>query len=101
MSANPTQPAGNDLPPYVLIMASAGSGKTYTLTLRFVRILRNALLAGSESAAEKILATTFTRAAAGEIVDRVLTTLADAVHTAVTPAEVAEVAKARKELGLP
>ena len=28
-------------------------------------------------------------------------TLADAVHTAVTPAEVAEVAKARKELGLP
>jgi mono/diheme cytochrome c family protein len=28
-------------------------------------------------------------------------TLAEAVHTAVTPAEVAEVAKARKELGLP
>ena len=55
-----------------LIRASAGSGKTYQLTARLLRIL----LMGAPP--ESILATTFTRKAAGEILERVLMTLAEA-----------------------
>ena len=55
-----------------LIRASAGSGKTYALTTRYLRLLR----AGASP--ETILATTFTRKAAGEILERVLKRLADA-----------------------
>lgn len=55
-----------------LVRASAGTGKTYRLTARLMRIL----LQGA--APETILATTFTRKAAGEILDRVLLTLAEA-----------------------
>ncbi len=55
-----------------LVRASAGTGKTYRLTARLLRIL----LQGA--APESILATTFTRKAAGEILDRVLLTLARA-----------------------
>ena len=55
-----------------LIRASAGSGKTYQLTARLLRIL----LMGAPP--ESILATTFTRKAAGEIMERVLTDLASA-----------------------
>ena len=55
-----------------LVRASAGTGKTYRLTARLMRIL----LQGA--APETILATTFTRKAAGEILDRVLLSLAQA-----------------------
>ncbi|MEX0744193.1 MAG: UvrD-helicase domain-containing protein [Phycisphaeraceae bacterium] len=55
-----------------LIRASAGAGKTYQLTLRYLRLLA----AGAEP--ESILATTFTRKAAGEILARVLGRLAEA-----------------------
>ena len=55
-----------------LVRASAGSGKTYQLTARLLRIL----LQGASP--ETILATTFTRKAAGEILSRVLVTLAKA-----------------------
>lgn len=55
-----------------LVRASAGTGKTYRLTARYLRIL----LQGS--APESMLATTFTRKAAGEILERVLLTLARA-----------------------
>ncbi|MDA8745899.1 UvrD-helicase domain-containing protein [Rubripirellula amarantea] len=55
-----------------LVRASAGSGKTYQLTARLLRIL----LQGA--APETILATTFTRKAAGEILSRVLISLAKA-----------------------
>ncbi|MGI9473419.1 MAG: UvrD-helicase domain-containing protein [Rubripirellula sp.] len=55
-----------------LVRASAGTGKTYRLTARLMRIL----LQGAPP--ESILATTFTRKAAGEILDRVLLTLAQA-----------------------
>jgi len=55
-----------------LVRASAGSGKTYRLVLRFVGLLA----AGVEP--RRILATTFTRKAAGEILARVLARLADA-----------------------
>ena len=55
-----------------LIRASAGTGKTYQLTSRYLRLI----LLGA--APETILATTFTRKAAGEILDRIVTWLANA-----------------------
>jgi ATP-dependent helicase/nuclease subunit A len=58
---------------HVAIRASAGSGKTYRLTTRYL-----GLLLRGESPSH-ILATTFTRKAAGEILGRVLTRLAGAV----------------------
>ncbi len=54
----------------LLIRASAGTGKTYQLSNRYL-----SLLAGGVPP-ERILATTFTRAAAGEIFDRVVLRLA-------------------------
>ncbi len=56
----------------LLIRASAGTGKTYQLTGRLLRIL----LGGA--APDSVIATTFTRKAAGEILTRVLTLLAKA-----------------------
>ncbi len=55
-----------------LVRASAGSGKTYTLTIEYIA----RLLLGEDPSA--ILATTFTKAAAGEIRGRVLGRLAEA-----------------------
>ena len=56
----------------VLIRASAGTGKTFALSSRYIRLL----LLGAP--AESILATTFTRKAAGEILERVLLRLSEA-----------------------
>ena len=56
--------------PPTVIRASAGTGKTYQLSNRFIALL----VAGAEP--DEILATTFTRKAAGEIFDRVLLRLA-------------------------
>jgi ATP-dependent helicase/nuclease subunit A len=58
---------------HVSIRASAGSGKTYQLTNRYLRLIA----AGAPPA--NILATTFTRLAAGQIRDRILLRLAEAV----------------------
>jgi len=58
--------------PHVVIRASAGTGKTYQLAVRFIGLLA----AGARP--DEILATTFTRKAAGEILDRVLYWLATA-----------------------
>ncbi|MGH7136460.1 MAG: UvrD-helicase domain-containing protein, partial [Pirellulales bacterium] len=55
-----------------LIRASAGTGKTFRLSNRYLG------LAASGAAPDEILATTFTRKAAGEILERVLTRLAQA-----------------------
>lgn len=55
-----------------IVMASAGSGKTYALTTRML-----ALLAAGEPP-RSLLAATFTRKAAGEILGRVLERLAEA-----------------------
>ena len=55
-----------------LVRASAGTGKTYKLTGRLMRILFQG------APVETVLATTFTRKAAGEILDRVLSSLARA-----------------------
>ena len=65
--------------PLAVIRASAGSGKTYQLAVSFIRILLQAELDGQPQDPAAILATTFTRAAAGEILDRVLRLLAEAV----------------------
>ncbi|MBO6513678.1 MAG: UvrD-helicase domain-containing protein, partial [Phycisphaerales bacterium] len=52
--------------PHVIVRASAGSGKTYRLTNEFI----SKLFKGEDAAG--MLATTFTRVAAGEILHRVL-----------------------------
>lgn len=57
---------------HVMILASAGSGKTYALTNRFVRLLA----LGAKP--ERIVALTFTRKAAGEFFDEILKKLARA-----------------------
>lgn len=60
----------------VVIRASAGTGKTYQLSNRYLRIL------AEDQPPESILATTFTRKAAGEILDRILQRLAEAAADA-------------------
>ncbi len=60
-----------------VVFASAGSGKTYELTSRFLR-----LFAQGEDPAT-LLASTFTRTAAGEILQRIVTRLADATTSDV------------------
>ena len=65
--------------PLTVIRASAGSGKTFQLAMSFIRILLEGELAGQPCNPSAILATTFTRAAAGEILDRMLRLVAEAV----------------------
>lgn len=60
--------------PHIVIRASAGTGKTYQLANRYLRLL------AADVPPESILATTFTRKAAGEILDRLLQTLAVAAR---------------------
>ena len=55
-----------------VILASAGTGKTYQLTSRFLTLM------AQDQAPESILATTFTRKAAGEIFDRLARRLLEA-----------------------
>ncbi len=59
-------------PPRELVLASAGSGKTYRLSTRIIELLAR------DVPGDEILASTFTRKAAGEIQDRVLIRLAEA-----------------------
>jgi ATP-dependent helicase/nuclease subunit A len=66
-----------------LVLASAGSGKTYQLSSRLVGLLA----AGAPPSS--ILASTFTRKAAGEILERVLLRLARAATDAAQAAELA------------
>lgn len=65
-----------------MILASAGSGKTYALTNRFVQLLA----CGAQP--ERIVALTFTRKAAGEFFDEILNKLARA---AIDPKEAARI----------
>ncbi len=58
--------------PHEMILASAGSGKTYALTNRYVRLLAG----GAEP--ERIVALTFTRKAAGEFFEEILKKIARA-----------------------
>jgi len=78
----------NDLPPSLVLLASAGTGKTYRLSLRYLKLLVEG------AAPESILASTFTRKAAGEILGAILGRLAVACRDAEKRATLA------KELGL-
>lgn len=72
-----------------MILASAGSGKTYALTNRFVELLARG------EAPERIVALTFTRKAAGEFFDKILEKLATAAR------EPKAAAKLASEIGQP
>ncbi len=74
-----------------LVRASAGTGKTYQLTARLLRILFQG------AAPESVLATTFTRKAASEILQRVLLTLAQAAD----PANDEALERLRDQVNLP
>ncbi|MDR0326725.1 MAG: UvrD-helicase domain-containing protein [Planctomycetaceae bacterium] len=63
--------------PNTIIKASAGSGKTFRLSNQFLDIVLRPEGQTSEKVSS-ILASTFTRKAAGEILDRILTRLAEA-----------------------
>src|SRR3954469_25062569 len=67
-----------------MILASAGSGKTYALTNRFVELLARG------AAPEKIVALTFTRKAAGEFFDEILKKLARAAADPRAAAQLAQ-----------
>lgn len=71
-------------PGHEMILASAGSGKTYALTNRIVRLL------ALGAAPDRIVALTFTRKAAGEFFDVILRKLAGA---AADPARAAQLAR--------
>jgi ATP-dependent exoDNAse (exonuclease V) beta subunit len=74
------------------LLASAGTGKTFRLTNRFLGLL----LAGVEP--ERVLATTFTRKAAGEILDRVFERLIAACESEEKAAKLAEELRDSKDL---
>jgi ATP-dependent helicase/nuclease subunit A len=59
----------------IAISASAGSGKTYTLTNRFIYLLH------AFEQPERIIALTFTRTAAGEFFHKIVEKLCDAAET--------------------
>jgi len=58
--------------PNQIIRASAGTGKTFELSNRYLKLL------ASGAQCETILATTFTKKGAGEILDRIIERLSDA-----------------------
>ncbi|HEX3728528.1 MAG TPA: UvrD-helicase domain-containing protein, partial [Opitutaceae bacterium] len=70
-------------PGHQMILASAGSGKTYALTNRFIRLL------AAGAGPERIAALTFTRKAAGEFFDEILKKLAQA---SVSPEQARKIA---------
>jgi superfamily I DNA/RNA helicase len=78
----------NILAKNLLILASAGTGKTYQLSNRIIGLIAS----GVEP--ERIVALTFTRKAAGEFADAVLTKLAAAAS------DPAKAARLQAELGL-
>ncbi|RYD30995.1 MAG: hypothetical protein EOP87_15555, partial [Verrucomicrobiaceae bacterium] len=82
-------PKMNILAKNLLILASAGSGKTFQLGNRVIGLIAMGV------APEKIVALTFTRKAAGEFADSVLTKLADAAESDKTAEAL------RRELALP
>ncbi|MDQ8189432.1 UvrD-helicase domain-containing protein [Roseibacillus persicicus] len=74
-----------------MILASAGSGKTWQLTNRYIAIMARDLLAGIEPKPERILAVTFTRKAAGEFFDEILKKLAKGASSEEAAASLAGV----------
>jgi ATP-dependent exoDNAse (exonuclease V) beta subunit len=75
MAKKKSSPAPSENPlPALLVRASAGTGKTYALAGRLLSIL----LSGASP--DSLLATTFTRKAAAEILNRIFETLAAAAQ---------------------
>ena len=70
--------------PNRLIRASAGTGKTFQLSNRYLQLVL------SGHAPERILASTFTRKAAGEILERILYRLA---HAAIDERQAQQLAR--------
>ena len=59
-----------------VVIANAGSGKTYLLANRLIRWMIEERRATKTASPDRMLAVTFTRKAAGEILERVLRHLA-------------------------
>jgi ATP-dependent helicase/nuclease subunit A len=72
-----------------MILASAGSGKTWQLTNRYIALMGLQLKSGLPVSPERIIAVTFTRKAAGEFFDSILVKLAKA---AASPKDAAALA---------
>lgn len=70
--------------PHQVVRASAGAGKTYQLTTRYLQLLRRG------EPMRNVLATTFTRKAAGEVLARVLGRLAQACREAAGREQLAQ-----------
>ncbi len=85
--------------PNEMILASAGSGKTWQLTNRFIAIMGRQLLTGKDVTPERIVAVTFTRKAAGEFFDSILIKLAKAAADADFAARLAGDEKLDPEAG--
>ncbi|MBF0544803.1 MAG: UvrD-helicase domain-containing protein [Candidatus Riflebacteria bacterium] len=73
----------------VIVSASAGSGKTFELSMRFISLIYH----HADPAA--ILATTFTKKAAGEILERILQKISEAVINEKKAIELANFIKIR------
>ena len=78
------RPASTGPPPHRVILASAGAGKTYRLTGRYLELL----LSGVDPST--VLATTFTRKAAGEILAKTIDRLSNAIADADERSRLAE-----------
>ncbi len=79
----------------VAILASAGSGKTFALTSRFLSLVLSGV------APERILAVTFTRAAASEILDRLLKRLCEASRSDRAASELEALLRANDTVPVP
>jgi len=79
-----------------VIAASAGSGKTFRLVSRLIRLLATTDAGRPITTPERIVALTFSRAAAGEIFDSLVLRLAGAAEDAASAA-----AEARDNLRIP
>ena len=88
-TAEESHPPGFE--PFVVVRASAGTGKTHALSTRLVGLLADG------AAVDDVFAATFARKAAGEILDRVLERLA----VAATPGETTAAANLAAAIGHP
>lgn len=71
-----------------LIEASAGTGKTYTITLLYLRLLlEGRTREGRRLGAEDVLVVTFTRAATAELQERIRARLGEAIERLQAPVE--------------
>ncbi|MDD8021022.1 MAG: UvrD-helicase domain-containing protein [Acidobacteriota bacterium] len=72
MSGDPISPKDTDVsrPEFILLKASAGTGKTHALTLRFAQFLLSDKIRNNQL--NQILAITFTHNAANEMKDRII-----------------------------